>query len=424
MISGKGSNSARIRQYNERAVLTQMRRLGTATKREIAEAAGLSPQAVVAIVDGLMRRKLVRKEGRRVGGVGQPSLTYAINPGGAYSIGVKIGRRSLDMLLVDFDGSIIHHIRETYGLPVPGDVWALIDRSLPELIGRLGPDNRLRLCGIGAVAPSFMWEWGKELGMPNEISQQWRGADLLGELRRLTSWPVYTERNGPAAAIAELAFGMGKNLQNFLYVFVGTFVAGGLILHGSYEAGIHGNAGSIASLPVPPSTLDSAPRSEGPFEVLLNRASINSLLRHLRHHGHDHASTSDLWQSSGQVQRLVQEWMDDCAEALAHAILTVIGVVDIEAVIIGGEMPRSVAEAIVGAASDRINTNPQPGVYLPDITSGTLGTEAVAIGAAILPFHAIFGPAPSSLLAGGSEKQDPLHVSPLAPHAPAWTQGR
>ena len=89
MGSCRGSNSARVRQFNERAILMQLRRQRTASKRELADATNLTPQAVVGIVEDLLRRKLVRKEGRRVGGIGPPSLTYGINPAGAYSISTK-----------------------------------------------------------------------------------------------------------------------------------------------------------------------------------------------------------------------------------------------------------------------------------------------------------------------------------------------
>lgn len=38
------------------------------------------------------------------GQVGQPSIPMSLNPNGVFSIGLKIGRRSADLVLVDFLG--------------------------------------------------------------------------------------------------------------------------------------------------------------------------------------------------------------------------------------------------------------------------------------------------------------------------------
>src|SRR3954447_16866132 len=86
-MSRKGSNSVQIRHYNERVVLEALRRLGEASKADLARSANLTPQAVAGIVGALVDAGLVEQRGKRAGQVGQPSTMYSVAPDGAFSIG-------------------------------------------------------------------------------------------------------------------------------------------------------------------------------------------------------------------------------------------------------------------------------------------------------------------------------------------------
>ena len=72
----------------------------------------LTNNAAGVIVKELETRNLVRVEGKRSGQRGQPATLIALNPDGAYSIGVKLGRRSVEALLVDFCGRIMERRRQ------------------------------------------------------------------------------------------------------------------------------------------------------------------------------------------------------------------------------------------------------------------------------------------------------------------------
>ena len=52
--SGKGSNSVQVRHYNARVVLDAIRRLGQASKADVARYAHLTPPAVAGIFDALV----------------------------------------------------------------------------------------------------------------------------------------------------------------------------------------------------------------------------------------------------------------------------------------------------------------------------------------------------------------------------------
>ncbi|HET7714638.1 MAG TPA: winged helix-turn-helix domain-containing protein, partial [Bauldia sp.] len=90
----RGTNQSGVRLYNERLVLSLIRRHESLPKAEIARLTGLSPQTITIIMRALEADGLVVKRNRQRGKVGQPSVPFALNPDGALSLGVKVGRRS------------------------------------------------------------------------------------------------------------------------------------------------------------------------------------------------------------------------------------------------------------------------------------------------------------------------------------------
>ncbi len=403
---GKGSNSSGLRRYNERVVLTALRKMGAASKSDLARLSDLTPQAVTRIVDELESADLVMREGRRLGGKGQPSVMYAINPPGAYSIGVKVGRRDVELLLMDFGGQVLEKIWHDFDCPEPDFLLGKIEQGIKDLSAKLSPrdsnDQRKgKLMGVGVAMPWFIGAWTKELEMSKELAQQWRDINFGEEVAKRTHLPVFFENDCSAAAVAELQFGGGNQVSNFLYVFIGTFIGGGLVLNGNVEAGVHGNSGALASMPVPPSKLDSTPPPEGPFEVLLNRASLFGLRRHLSANDIHINGVSELDAVMDAARPLVQEWLDECADALVYAVLSAVGVLDLEAVIIDAHLPRFLLDELVETVSRRLQRVAPSGVFKPKILAGQIGVDAVAVGGAILPFYSNFAPDKTVLLKGG-----------------------
>jgi len=102
----RGSNQRGMRAQNERLVLSLVRRHGCLSKTDIARITGLSAQTVSVITRSLEANRLLARGAPVRGRVGQPSVPLSLNPDGAYFFGLKIGRRSADLVLVDFLGRI------------------------------------------------------------------------------------------------------------------------------------------------------------------------------------------------------------------------------------------------------------------------------------------------------------------------------
>ncbi len=137
---------------------------------------------------------------------------------------------------------------------------------------------------------------------------------------------------------------------------------------------------------------------KGPFEILLRRASIHVLTHHLRENGVPIRRAFELEAIGDKAEPFLGEWIVDCADALAQAIVGAIAVVDVDAIVIDGILPPAILQQTVGAVSDRFAAIIPEGLIAPKIEVGTIGPQAAAIGAAILPLYAMFAPDSGTLV--------------------------
>ena len=390
--SGQGSNSVQVRQFNERVILTLLRRLGEASKADLARHAKLTHNTAGQIVRELEGQQLIRTDGKRSGARGQPATILRLDPRGAHSIGVKLGRRSLDALLVDFGGRIIERRRLERAFPLPEEAVAFVTESVDALRRVAGGIDDARLAGLGVALPYNLGSWQRELDVPLAAYRRWNEFDIRQELENATGIDVFCENDGTAAAVAELFHGVGRTLDDFLYVFVGAALGGGVILDGDYHRGVNANAGDLGLMPTSPSRLATAPKPEGPHELLLTRASVNALIRHLRGSGLAIDSLADLDRLLDESHPQVGEWLDDAVDALTLPILSAVRVLDVDVVVLDGTLPRQMLDELIAWLNRSLMAASPESRPAPRLLRGTVGREAAVVGAAILPLHLNYSP--------------------------------
>ncbi len=382
-------------------MLAALRRLGEASKADLARQVNLTQNAAGQIVRGLEAQRLVRETGKRTGMRGQPATLLRLDPRGAYSIGVKLGRRTMDSLLIDFSGAVIKARRHERSFPPPELALRIVRDDVAALRRAIPAEARGRLAGVGLAMPYNLGSWRRALETPAEICAAWSGFDAAAELRAGLDIPVLFENDGNAVAVAELFGGLGRELDDFAIVYIGTAIGGGLVLDGQYRRGAAGAAGDFGLMPVGPSRLPSAPPPAQGHEILLTRASISSLMRHLRHSGVTTATDRDLQAGIAARPDLVAEWVEDCTEALTGPLFSIAATLDLQAIVVDGSLPRALMGTLVTRLRARLAEMAPEGLAPPTLRVGTIGANAAAMGAAILPLHSSFGPDQEMLFGQG-----------------------
>jgi predicted NBD/HSP70 family sugar kinase len=384
----RGSSQGGLRQYNERVVLQAIRLHGALPGAEIARVTHLTAQTVSMITKRLIEEGLLLKGEPLRGKVGQPSVPLGLNPDGAFSVGVKVGRRSLDVLLIDFEGHVRERSTRDYAFPDPDLVLSEIGLRVQGLTRRLGPAGCERLQGIGMAAPLSMGGWQQLLGFPADLAERWHRTDLRAEVERLTGLPVDLLKDTAAACVAELVAGRGRSVKTFLYVFVDTFIGGGLVIDSHLRSGLHGNAGAIGSLPLGLARPDSG----GTPAQLLSVASLMNLEARYTEAGLDPSAAGDDRALQAPWLPVTQAWLQLAGAAIALAANSSACLLDLEGVILDGSFSRGLLAALQAELERALDCYSWEGVVRPRVLPGTIGSDARAIGGALLPLYANFAP--------------------------------
>jgi len=372
-----GANQTRVRAHNSRLVLTLVRRHGSLPKSEISRRSGLSPQTVSVIMRGLEQDGLLLRGEPQRGRVGQPSIPMSLNADGVYSMGLKIGRRSADLVLMDFVGVERKAVRTTFPYPTPEKIMAFVQSGIDALSSSLPDNAQKRIIGIGVAMPFELWNWAEKINAPSEDMEAWRAFDFKKALSTICNYPVFVENDMTAACGAELVFGRGAKFTDFVYFFIGSFIGGGIVLDHSVYSGRTGNAGALGSMPI-------AQENKRPRQ-LIEKASIVVLEQMLKEEGIDPSplwSVPNNWVDFGQP---LDDWIISTARHLAIAIASSCAVIDFEAVIIDGGFPGSVRQRIVSAMPEQLRHLDLQGIDAPEVFEGQVGSGARALGAASLP---------------------------------------
>ncbi|MCV2868762.1 ROK family transcriptional regulator [Defluviimonas sp. WL0002] len=371
-----GANQSGIRDHNERLVLSLIQRHGGLPSAEIARRSNLSAQTVSIIIRELeMDGLLARGEPIR-GKVGKPSIPMTLRADGALSVGLNIGRKSIDLVLIDMSGTIRAQIKRTYAYPTPSALTAFLAENFERILSGLTTDERHRIAGIGVAEPFELWNWLNIVNAPTEEMLAWRDFDVAAAVADVTGLHVTIKNDATAACTAEHVFGRGREFADYAYFFIGSFIGGGVVLNDTVYAGRTGNAGAFGSIPV---------ATGAGAQQLIHHASLYLLEKRLEASGFDPAAIwkpETDWSLFGQP---LEDWLDHTARHLAMASVAVSSVIDFQAVLIDANCPDVVRKMIVERTRAALRSLDTQGIGEPAIAEAAIGRNARAIGAASLP---------------------------------------
>ena len=389
-----GSNQVDVKQFNERLILDIVATNGSLSKADITRIIGLSPQTVTTIVNRLIGEGLLKKGDMIKGKIGQPSTLIELNNDGATAIGIKIGRRSADILLVGLANKIAEKYSLSYAYPNAGTLFEWIGDTVSTVIHQLSHSQRQKLIGIGVATPFKLDGWEGVINAPKGEMSKWKDIDVIHEIERLTSQRTFLLNDATAACLAELRVSSKKQTMSFLYFYVGTFLGGGIVLDGKIYNGSNGNAGSVGSLPT---SISIGPKPD----QMVNTAAIHKLESMCITAGLPR-DTFDLDEPlSQQAETLFNRWSNDAGNALAYAIISGQSFFDLNEIVIDGSIKRDLLERLIDKVESSFTRYDMQGITVPSVRAGSLGNDARAIGGSVLPFHEQFGLDQSLILRPG-----------------------
>ncbi|MEU8891422.1 ROK family protein [Streptomyces sp. NPDC048442] len=295
-------------------------------------------------------------------------------------IALDVGGTGMKAALVGTDGTLLHEARRPTGrergpeavvesiLAFAADLRAHGEAQFGESASAAGvvvPGSVDAANGIAVYAANLGWR-----DVPMRA--------LLGE--RLGGIPIALGHDVRTGGLAEGRIGAGRGADRFLFVPLGTGIAGAIGIDGTIEPGAHGWAGEIGHIVVRPGGVACGCGQRGCLERYASASAVS--LAWAEASGDPDADAADCAKAveSGDPEALTV-W-HAAIDALADGLVTALTLLDPRILIVGGGLAEAGETLFVplrAAIAERVTFQ-----TLPTIVPAVLGDTAGCLGAGFL----------------------------------------
>jgi glucokinase len=208
----------------------------------------------------------------------------------------------------------------------------------------------------------------------------WRDVPLRALLTQRLGIPVALGHDVRTGGLAEGRIGAGKGADRFLFVPLGTGIAGAIGIDGRVEAGAHGFAGEIGHVVVRPGGIACPCGQRGCLERYASASAVSEAWAAAG--GDPDADAADCAKAvvSGDPNA-VRVWRE-AVDALADGLVTALTLLDPRTLIIGGGLAEA-GEVLFQPLRDAVRRR-VTFQKLPAIVPAALGDTAGCLGAGLL----------------------------------------
>lgn len=238
------ANRDLMRAINRFAILHAIRDAGTISRVDLARRTGLSQATVTGITAELLGEGMLVEQpvGRSEGG--RRPVPLALNPQGAYTVGVHLSVDQVCVVLMDLQANILksHTRKLEEGSFAAEQVVEILVETVQACLWQ-AEFSKNQISGIGVAIPGLI---DSRTGFVHYVpNYQWNNISLAVQLRERMGVAVYIENSANTLAIFEQWFGIGRGTDNFLLVTTEHGIGAGLVLDGKLYRGRRGIAGEF-----------------------------------------------------------------------------------------------------------------------------------------------------------------------------------
>lgn len=308
------ATKSQTRQANLRLALQVVMAAGQISRADVARQTGLTRATVSALVAELIDDDLLHEAGVGESAGGKKPILLEINGAARQVVAIDVSADPIQGALVGLDGTRV----ATRQAPAAGLGGEEAVDAIAELAGALADLATAPLLGVGVGTPGVVDEHGTVIEAAN---LGWHGLPLATILTDRLDLPVHIANDAHVSAIDE--YGRRDDVDSLVVVRVGHGIGAGIVLDGRPYTGDRHAAGEIGHLRVIP---DGPPCRCGGRGCLEGVASLPAILAAA---GDPDADPATLAETEAGALAIA-------AEHLGHALASMVAVLDVHHVLIGG----------------------------------------------------------------------------------------
>jgi glucokinase len=299
---------------------------------------------------------------------------------------VDIGGTKIAVGLVDDDGRVLSRAEcPTDAERGYTEALARTERMLRALIITAG----VELTGIGIGSTGPVDPFTGEIGDVN-FFPAWRGQNPVTDLGRSFGVRVAMENDADAAALAEAAWGAGKNKKHLIYVTVGTGIGAGMVLHGQLYRGVDGAHQEMGHHVIDASGPVCTCGFHGCWESLAAGPAMVSWVESVmpKDYPHrDHLTAKRICELAREGDALACQAVDREARYLGLGLANLVTLFAPDAIVLGGSVMKSAVLFLEEIRATICRCCRFVPYEKTDVTLASLGDDANLIGAAAVWHH-------------------------------------
>ena len=316
-------------------------------------------------------------------------------------VGIDVGGTKVQVVLTDAG---FERIGESRGpTPTSGGPAAVVETIHRLVVEARDAAGNPALAAVGVGAPgSIDRATGVVARSPNLAG--WMDPFPLGEeLSRRLEAPVVVDNDVRFGMLGEHRLGAGRPFADLIGAWFGTGVGGAVILGGVLRNGRSGACGEIGHVCVVDGGRRCGCGRRGCLEAYAGRASMErrarsrvakgehtDLFRIMEKQGRDHVTSGVIARALDHGDALTHSLLDDAVAAAGQGIASVVNLLDVEAVVIGGGLGTRLGAPF----AKRVAAAMQPHLFVDgeqsvQVVPAGLGDYAGALGAATAAAEAV-----------------------------------
>ena len=375
MIKQRTITATEMRGINRSAILEIIRREGPIARTTIAQQLDVSLPTVMRIADKLVEDGFVRPQGGTEwsGGRRRPLLEF--NADGNVVLGVDMGGTNLYGAISEIGGRIIAEVDMDRQGASGEACYDLLTDLIDDLLAR--PDLQGRCVrGIGVGTPGITHH--REGIVKWAYALNWKDFPLKARLNERYKLPITVDNDVNLAALGELWFGVGQNVQNMVLITIGSGIGAGIIIDGTLYRGSTEASGEIGHMIPGREFLGKSYIDFGALESVASATSIAKKAdRNLA------SSSEEIFAAAGQGKAWAQSVVDEAVDYLTIAVANLAVSFDPELIVLGGA-----ATPFAGVLAESIKKRVQGTIpSLPRLEGSNLGLRSTVMGAIVTVLH-------------------------------------
>ncbi len=321
----------------------------------------------------------------------------------AYALGIDLGGTKILAAVVDVkSGEVVASARKRTRAERGQEFVSqrINELAMEALAAAKLPNDAILAAGVGA-AGQIDRKAGVILDAPNLGV---RDMPLAAHLGKLFNKPVAVGNDVEVAALGEYLHGSGKGYKNFICVFVGTGIGGGIVQNGSMYTGLTGTAGEVGHMIIQAGGRICGCGARGCLEAYASRTAITKAIMADIHHGRSSILADDaarqlregetiirsgiLANAIQQKDELTIEIVSEAANYLGYGLGSIMNIYNPESIILGGGVIEAL-DLLFDTAVHRARTIALSGpARKTAILRAKLGDFSGVVGAACLAAQA------------------------------------